>query len=253
MPRWCARRTIAVMSSGLITAPDGLPGEFRMMSLVRGVMARSIISGGEREIARLVGLDQHRLAARVAHDVLERHPVGHRQDDLVAMIDQHLDGVEQRVLAAGGGDGLVALVVGAEIHVVAVDDRRRAARPMPGTDVYLVKFCWMASDGGVLDVLRRGEMRLARAKIHHVDARSAQLLRLAHHRHGGRDLDALDAVGQRLPGFCGSAHNDSPVFLTSPGRPPFTLWRSFCSTRGGTSPRTEPPSWNTSLMSRELR
>ena len=32
------------MSSGFITEPDGLLGEFRMMTFVRGVMARSTMS-----------------------------------------------------------------------------------------------------------------------------------------------------------------------------------------------------------------
>ena len=44
MPRSCASFSTAVMSSGFITEPDGLLGEFRMMTFVRGVMARSTMS-----------------------------------------------------------------------------------------------------------------------------------------------------------------------------------------------------------------
>ena len=49
------------------------------------------------------------------------------------------------------------------------------------------------ADGGVLDVLRRGKMRLAGTEIHDVDALLAQLVSFGHHGHGGRRLDAVDA------------------------------------------------------------
>ena len=48
-------------------------------------------------------------------------------------------------------------------------------------------------DGGILDVLRRGKMRFARAEIHDVNALLAQLVGFGHHCHGGRGLDAVDS------------------------------------------------------------
>ena len=57
-------------------------------------------------------------------------------------------------------------------------------------------------DGGIFDVLRRGEMRLARAEIHHVDALLAQLVGFGHHGHGGRGLNAVDSFGQFECGGC---------------------------------------------------
>ena len=40
-------------------------------------------------------------------------------------------------------------------------------------------------DGRVLDVLRRGEMWLAGAKVYNIDALHTQFVRFGHHRHRG--------------------------------------------------------------------
>ena len=126
------------MSSGLITAPDGFDGEFRMITLVRGVIKTRHHLGGHAETLRLVGLKQHAIAAGITHDVFERNPVGNRQDDFVAVIDQHLDRVEQRMLAAGRGDDLFAAVVRTEIDVCRWTMASRNSA-VPATAVYLVK------------------------------------------------------------------------------------------------------------------
>ena len=51
-------------------------------------------------------------------------------------------------------------------------------------------------NGRVLDVLRRGEMRLAHGQVHHVHARLAQLVGLGDDGHGGGGLNAVDAFGE---------------------------------------------------------
>ena len=76
--------------------------------------------GGQAEVLAFVGLDEDRLAAGVLHHVFERDPVRHRDDDLIAVIDQHLDGVKQRVLAADRGNRFFALVGAAEIRGMAL-------------------------------------------------------------------------------------------------------------------------------------
>ena len=106
---------MASRSSGETTAPEGLDGVLRMMALVLGVMAASIIARGDAEVLRLVRLDVDGHAAGVLDDVLEGDPVGDGEDDLVAVIDEDLDGVEEGELAAGGEDALVEGVVGAEV------------------------------------------------------------------------------------------------------------------------------------------
>ncbi len=105
-----------------------------MITLVRGVIARSMASAVMRKFsASSVGRVDH-FAARVLNDVLERDPVGHRQNDLVAVVHQHLDGVEQSQLAASGEDCLFGRVVRAEIAGVALTMALRSSG-MPATTV----------------------------------------------------------------------------------------------------------------------
>jgi hypothetical protein len=85
------------------------------------------------------------------------------------VVDKDLDGVEERQLAAGGEDGFVDRVVGAEVAGVALDDglahvgnaRHDGVAGEIGVD---------GGNGRVLDVARSGEMRLAGAEIHQVGA-----------------------------------------------------------------------------------
>ena len=128
-------------------------------------------------------------------DVLERHPVRHRQDDFVAVIDQHLDRIEQCVLAADRGEDFLAPVIGTEIGRVALHDcvaqLRRSSDRRVFREVPLDR-----GNGRVLDVLGGSEMRLAGAEVDHVDALAAQLVGFGHDRHGGGRFDAVDAFGQ---------------------------------------------------------
>src|SRR4029078_255454 len=71
---------------------------------------------------RFIAIDEDGLAAGVLDDVFERNPGGYRNYDFVAVVDEHLDGVEQRMLAADRGDAFLALVMRTEIFLVAVDD-----------------------------------------------------------------------------------------------------------------------------------
>jgi hypothetical protein len=87
--------------------PAGFDGEFRIIALVRGVMAFSIASAVIRKLSASLVSRKHHLAARVLNDVFEADPIGNRQNHLVAVVHQDLDGVEERQLAAGGEDGLV--------------------------------------------------------------------------------------------------------------------------------------------------
>jgi hypothetical protein len=62
---------------------------------------------GDAEAFRFAGFEEDHLAAGVLDDVFEADPVGNGQNDFVAVLDENLDGVEERQLAAGGEDGLV--------------------------------------------------------------------------------------------------------------------------------------------------
>ncbi len=123
------------------------------------------------------------------------------------MVNKNLNGVKQRQLAAGGEDGLVDRVVRTEIAGVALDDglahvgssRNDGVAREVGLD---------GGNGGVLDVPRSGEVRLAGAKIHQIRALSAQFGRLGGHGHGRGYFDPANAIGKDL---CGSrnSHNTS--------------------------------------------
>ncbi len=111
------------------------------------------------------------------------------------MIDKDLNGVEERQLAAGGEDGLVDRVVGAEVAGVALDDglahvgnaRHHGVAGEVGVD---------GGDGRVLDVARGGEVGLAGAEIHQVGALGAQLGGLGGHGHGCGNFNPANAVGK---------------------------------------------------------
>ena len=51
-------------------------------------------------------------------------------------------------------------------------------------------------NGGIFDVLRRGEVGLAGGEIDDVNTLLAQLVSLGRHRHGRRGLYAIDAFRQ---------------------------------------------------------
>ena len=106
-----------------MTAPEGFEGEFRMMTFVRGVIRRGDHLGGHAESLRFVGLQQNAVPARITNDVFERNPVRNRQDHFVAVIYQNLNGIEQCMLAADGGDDFFAPVVGIKIDVMTVRNR----------------------------------------------------------------------------------------------------------------------------------
>ena len=111
------------------------------------------------------------------------------------MIDQHLDGVKQRELTAGGQHRLIRRIGGAEVAGVAIDNcfahfgnagHRGVAREV----------ALNSGDCRVFDVLRGSEMRLAGAKIHQLGSLGAKLGSLSGHGHRGRNFDPADAVGE---------------------------------------------------------
>ena len=123
----------------------------------------------EREAVRFVSFDVHRHTAGITNDVPKRNPVRHRHDDLVAMVHQHLHGVEQRLLAARRRDCLLSCVSRAEVLRVA---RGNSLAQFYDTSYRRVlgEVAMYSINRRLLDVLRRREMRLARAKINQVGA-----------------------------------------------------------------------------------
>src|SRR5206468_11196027 len=87
----------------------------------------------------------------------------------------------------------------------------------------------------------RALVGLAHAEVVDDDAPALERGGPGRHGDGGRDLEAQDPTGQ----LC---HTASPV--ARPTRVRY-LSRSRRSTTGGTRSVTRPPSWNTSLTSRD--
>src|ERR1035437_9918344 len=162
------------------------------------------------------------------------------------------------MLAPGRGDHFLAAVIRIKVHVVAMRD---GIAQLGGTSHGRI-FCEIPlnrGNGGVFDVLRGREVRLARAKIDHVDSLRAQLVRLGHYGHGGGGFNAVDSFRESQRFRRCRGHAFLFLFLgTSTSRVSRSLYagasfsRSFCSTTSGTSPFTGPPACATSLTSREL-
>ena len=100
------------------------------------------------------------------------------------MIHQHLNGIEQRLFAAGGSDRLVRLVIRAEICGMALHDGLAQLRHAAHRGVF-GEILLDGGDAGVFDMAWSVEMRLAHAQVAQVDALGAQLGRFGGHRDGG--------------------------------------------------------------------
>src|ERR1700760_1273971 len=153
----------------------------------------------DAEVFRLFSLQKNNLAARILDDVLKRNPVRNRQNDLVAVVDQHLNRVEERELAAGRKDGLFRRVIRAEIACVTLDDRL--------TQLWNTGYYGVAReiliDGiyrRVFNVARGGEVGFARSEVDQFGALGAQFGGFCSHGHRGRNLNASDAIGKNLGG-----------------------------------------------------
>ncbi len=192
---------------------------------------------GDAEVLLLAADHGNHHAARVLDDVLEGDPERHRQNHLVAVIDQHLDRVEQRQLAAGREDALLGRVVGAKVRRVALHNRpphlRRSGHRRIAGDVLLDRL-----DRGVLDVPRRRKMRLARPEVRQIDPFGLQLQGSCGNGHGGRHFDAADPVRKHFGGS-GCAHAPSlsdlareiKPFLVRLGSEATRIYRRFRSTQ----------------------
>ena len=182
-----------------MTAPEGFEGEFKMMALVRGVISCSMAARGDAEIFCLVSFEEHGSATGKLDDVFEGNPVGHRQNNFIAVVNKNIDGLKQGQLAAGGEDRLVGRVIRSKICRVALDDGLAQLRNAADRGVAR-EVAFDGGDGGVLDVTRRGKVRFARSKIHQVDTLGTQLGCLCSHGHGRGNFNPVDAIGEDFLG-----------------------------------------------------
>ena len=150
---------------------------------------------GEIKAVGLPGGDDHRLGfGQHGHGHIG-DPVGGRNDDLVAWIEQHLEQVVEAVLAAAGHQDLAGLVGQAVIGLEAVGDggfqfRGAAHRGVAG------KALPDGPDGGLPDVVRGVEIRLPHPEVDYIDSLRLELIGLGIQGQGGGRGNLADTTGK---------------------------------------------------------
>ncbi len=139
-------------------------------------------------------LDEHRLAAAEQHDICIGHPARRRNDDLVTGIERRQQRIIEHLLAAGSDRNLAWFVVKAVVALELRDDRRLEFRDAVDIGIFCLALVERAL-GGVLDVLRRIEVRLARGKRNDVPPLRLELTRFRRDGDGRGRLDAVQTVG----------------------------------------------------------
>ena len=200
-----------VMADGDVS--DGLQlltGVDEAVGVVGGVEhdgARAVGDGGldllgrELEAVFLLRLHGHGHAARHDDQLGVADPVGAGDDHLVALVQQRLERVEQRMLRAVGHHDLLRLigqpVVAQQLvaHGLSQLHHARCGRIARHAAVQCVL-------GGAADVLGRVKVRLACAKAHHVQAPGLHLLCLCVDLERQRARHSLAALGYPHHGNC---------------------------------------------------
>ena len=173
------------------------------------------------------------------------------------MIDQHLNGIKERVFPADRGNRLFTPIIRVKIHRVAMHN----SIPQFGRPAHRRVLAEIALDGingGIFYVLRRREVRLTRAEVHNIYSLLTQLVSFGDNGHGGGRFDSVDSLGKFEFGgrCCNWSHArflvfDFLVFSNFTAGSSFS--RNLCSTISGTRSAIDPPSFATSRTSRELR
>ncbi len=122
---------------------------------------------GDLEAAVQVGFQDHRNAAGHFHHVRVADPVGRRDDRFVTVVEQRQGHVEEALLAAAGDQDLAGFVVQAVFTLELVDHGlfetgsavHRGILGFTGVD---------RLNGGLFDMIRRIEVRLARTQSNDV-------------------------------------------------------------------------------------
>ncbi len=148
------------------------------------------------ESLRDVGLHDHRLALGDDHDIGIGHPVRCGDDHLIAGIDGGQHQVEEALLAAAGHQDLLRGVVQPVVALELGDDGLLECGGAADGGV-LGEALVDRRDGGILDVLRRIEVRFAGPQSDDVLALGFQFGRTRGDSESGRGLDGLYTGGER--------------------------------------------------------
>ncbi len=180
-----------------------LAGEHESVGVVGGIdddgaglvrHRRAEIVDGGLEVVFLPALHDHRHAARHPHDFGIADPVGAGDDDLVALLQQRLEGVEQRMLRAVGYHDLLGHVIQSVVPLELIADGLPKLRHTGRGGIAGLSQIQRIL-GRLADVLRGVEIRFARAEADHVDALLLHFLRLCVNRKCQRARHALTTLG----------------------------------------------------------
>src|SRR5262249_25707795 len=138
-------------------------------------------------------LDNNWSRTRVFDDIRVADPIGRRHDDFVAGLNEYADDVEDRMLAADVCYALFRFVIRTEFALVpganCVAKGHHTGSWRVLSLIFVNRF-----DRGLLDVVGRREVWLARTKVCDVHALSFQLICSSDDGCGWRDLYAIDAI-----------------------------------------------------------
>jgi hypothetical protein len=163
------------------------------------------------EPVRQVGLHDHRVGAAEGDRLGVGDPVGGRQQDLVAGVEQGGERLEQGVLAAVGDQDLARLDPQARVAGGLGRDRGPQLGQARARSVVVEPGLVAGGHGRLDDVVGGGEVGLAGAEADHVLAGRLERLGLGVDDQGGRLGDGGDAAGDPW-------HLDASVGLRLDGR-----------------------------------
>ncbi len=155
---------------------------------------------GQLEVAVDAAGHRNRRAARQQHHVGIADPVGRGDDDFVARVQRRHECVVERLLAAGPDRDLRGRIGQAVFAQEFRADRGLQFRNAVHGGVFGLASVDRAL-GGVLDMVGRVEIRLARAEADDILACGSQFARAVGDRDGRRRLHAGDCVGQEGHGL----------------------------------------------------
>ena len=138
----------------------------------------------------------HGFAAGERHHFRIAHPVGCGNDDLIAGVNGGHQGIVEYLFAAGADDDLVRLV--GQIVLAQKLGRDGLLQFGNAADIGVFGFAGLdCLDGGQLDVRRRVEIRLARAKTDDVASGRFERACFVRHRDGRGRLHTIERSGQK--------------------------------------------------------
>ena len=159
------------------------------------------LGGGDLEIRLLLRRNDHGHRARLLDHLGIADPVGRGDDDLVPGVAQRHQGNVNRVLGARSDHDLPGLIFQAEIGLQAVAGGLAQLHQAGGRGV-LGLVVLDGLNARLLDVLGRGEVRLACAEADDVLALCLHLLEQRIDRQRGGRLHARGDVGNRFQCHC---------------------------------------------------